>query len=142
MSRNVKIIFLVTLIILGVIAFMIFRDLSMAPEPEVAIREGIREYREVSIETGEEIIDGRLIEENYFECDQGRYIDMRFLEEKELIEVKLSDGREITLPRTDSPTGDRYANEDESIIIFHRADTIFINEGGEVTFGNCRLEKD
>jgi len=141
MSRNVKIL-LAILVILGVIIFIIFRELSLAPEPDIDVEDRVREYRKVELDEEGEVIDvddERLVRENHFKCEDGKHLYAEFLDDA--IEIELSEGREMTLSRTESPSGARYANEDESIILFHRSDSIFINEDGNVTFDNCRLEE-
>ena len=55
------------------------------------------------------------------------------------MDLKLSDGRSLSLPQVLSGSGARYANKDESFVFWNKGDTAFITEGasGEETYSDC-----
>ncbi len=55
------------------------------------------------------------------------------------MELKLSDGRSLSLPQVMSGSGARYANKDESFVFWNKGDTAFITEGaaGQETYSGC-----
>jgi membrane-bound inhibitor of C-type lysozyme len=72
-----------------------------------------------------------------FNCRDGKSIDATFYAEK--VELKLSDGRSLSLPQAMSASGARYANKDESFVFWNKGNTAFITEGasGEETYSDC-----
>jgi membrane-bound inhibitor of C-type lysozyme len=72
-----------------------------------------------------------------FICKGGKTIGASFYADK--VEVKLSDGRSLTLPQAMSASGARYANKDETFVFWNKGNTAFITEGaaGEETYSNC-----
>jgi membrane-bound inhibitor of C-type lysozyme len=75
-----------------------------------------------------------------FACKDGKSIDATFYADK--VDLKLSDGRSMSLPQTMSGSGIRYANADESLVFWSKGDTAFITEGGDEkeTFSDCNLK--
>ena len=53
------------------------------------------------------------------------------------VDLKLSDGRTLTLPQTISASGIRYANKDESFVFWSKGNTAFITENNTETYSNC-----
>ncbi|HUX35628.1 MAG TPA: MliC family protein [Candidatus Paceibacterota bacterium] len=53
------------------------------------------------------------------------------------VDLKLSDGRSMTLPQTISASGVRYANPDESFIFWNKGNGAFIMENNVETYSNC-----
>ncbi len=53
------------------------------------------------------------------------------------VDLKLSDGRSMTLPQTISGSGVRYANPDESLIFWNKGNGAFIMENNTETYSNC-----
>ncbi len=53
------------------------------------------------------------------------------------VDIKLSDGREMTLPQTLSASGVRFANTDESLIFWNKGNEAFIFEGEVETYSGC-----
>ena len=53
------------------------------------------------------------------------------------VDLKLSDGRSMTLPQTISGSGVRYANPGESFIFWNKGNGAFIMENNEETYSNC-----
>jgi membrane-bound inhibitor of C-type lysozyme len=52
--------------------------------------------------------------------------------------LKLSDGRQMTLPQVEAASGARYANQDESLVFWNKGRTAFIEEaGGLSTYIGC-----
>ncbi len=50
------------------------------------------------------------------------------------VKLKLSDGRELTLPHAVSADGARYANAEESIVFWNKGEAAFITENGKETY--------
>jgi membrane-bound inhibitor of C-type lysozyme len=73
-----------------------------------------------------------------FNCADGKSITAQFVNgEKRSVNLKLSDGRTISLPQAMSASGARYANADESFVFWNKGDTAFITEGEATTFADC-----
>ena len=72
-----------------------------------------------------------------FNCKDGKSIDATFYADK--VELKLSDGRSLSLPQAMSASGARYANMDESFVFWNKGDTAFVTEGagGKETYSGC-----
>jgi membrane-bound inhibitor of C-type lysozyme len=72
-----------------------------------------------------------------FTCKDGKSIEASFYSEK--VDLKLSDGRSMSLPQTMSGSGIRYANADESLVFWSKGNTAFITEGKDATptFEDC-----
>lgn len=70
-----------------------------------------------------------------FVCPENKAIYAEFT--KNQVKLKLSDGRELTLPQTISGSGARYANADESFIFWNKGNGAFINEGEFATYQDC-----
>ena len=72
-----------------------------------------------------------------FACDGGKTIDAAFYSDS--VELKLSDGRSLTLPQAMSGSGARYADADESLVFWNKGDTAFITEGSDEdqTYSDC-----
>jgi membrane-bound inhibitor of C-type lysozyme len=74
-----------------------------------------------------------------FTCKEGKSIEASFYSEK--VDLKLSDGRTMSLPQTQSGSGIRYANADESLVFWSKGNTAFVTEGKDAdappTFEDC-----
>jgi membrane-bound inhibitor of C-type lysozyme len=72
-----------------------------------------------------------------FDCKDGKSIDATFYADK--VELKLGDGRSLSLPQAMSASGARYANKDESLVFWNKGNTAFITEGpaGNETYSDC-----
>src|SRR5262245_30720708 len=72
-----------------------------------------------------------------FKCESGKTIEAMFNGDK--VELKLSDGRTLSLPQAMSASGARYANEDETFVFWNKGDTAFVTEGkdGKETYSGC-----
>jgi len=53
------------------------------------------------------------------------------------VDLTLSDGRKMLVPRAISASGARYAKSDESFVFWNKGDTAFITEGDATTFTDC-----
>ncbi|MFA6475990.1 MAG: MliC family protein [Candidatus Paceibacterota bacterium] len=53
------------------------------------------------------------------------------------VDLKLSDGREMTLSQAISASGARYASADESFVFWNKGDTAFITEQDQNTYTDC-----
>lgn len=77
-----------------------------------------------------------------FLCGAGRFIDATFVNgAASSVDLKLSDGRALTLPQTRSGSGARYATADESIVFWNKGNTAFIEEGAKTTFDGCATRR-
>jgi len=77
-----------------------------------------------------------------FNCDEGKNVVASFyLGGENVVDLKLNDGRKISLPLAMSASGARYAKPDESFVFWNKGDTAFITEGdpNTPTFKNCML---
>jgi len=72
-----------------------------------------------------------------FACKDDKSIAATFYADK--VDLKLSDGRTMTLPQTMSGSGIRYANGDETFVFWSKGDTAFVTEGTDEkeTFADC-----
>lgn len=75
-----------------------------------------------------------------FLCDNNKSIGATFYPDNDThVDLKLSDGRVLPVPRAISGSGARYANSDESFVFWNKGDTAFITENGTTTYANCAL---
>lgn len=76
-----------------------------------------------------------------FDCADDKSIEATFYADK--VDLKLSDGRSMTLPQVMSGSGARYANADESFVFWNKGDTAFVTEGSDetLTFKDCAAAK-
>ncbi len=72
-----------------------------------------------------------------YTCAGGRTIKATYYADK--VRVVLSDGRTLTLPQTQSGSGIRYANGDQSFVFWSKGTTAFVEEGPQQTetYSNC-----
>ena len=70
-----------------------------------------------------------------YTCAKGKSIATAFFDSS--VQLSLSDGRRLTLPRARSADGARYANSDESFVFWNVGDTAFIQENGTETYSKC-----
>jgi membrane-bound inhibitor of C-type lysozyme len=78
-----------------------------------------------------------------FACDASKSITATFyIGDDKFVDLKLSDGRNISVPHAISASGARYAKPDESFVFWNKGDTAFITEGDPniQTFSNCILK--
>lgn len=79
----------------------------------------------------------KIISAKFF-CKDNRFIYTIFNNEGEgSVEISLSDGRKIILPRAISASGARYANADETLVFWNKGNTAFIEENSQMTFVDC-----
>ncbi|RJQ36327.1 hypothetical protein C4552_03505 [Candidatus Parcubacteria bacterium] len=77
-----------------------------------------------------------------FQCADDRTIQASFyIGDDKYVDLVLSDGRKLSVPRALSASGARYAKADESFVFWNKGDTAFITEaGGGETYKNCILK--
>ena len=78
-----------------------------------------------------------------FKCDSSKSITATFyVTDDKFVDLKLSDGRNISVPRAISASGARYAKPDESFVFWNKGDTAFVTEGetSVETYSNCALQ--
>ena len=59
-----------------------------------------------------------------FKCQGGKSIEATFYANS--VNLKLSDGRSLTVPEAMSASGARYANKDETFVFWNKGDTAFV----------------
>ena len=75
-----------------------------------------------------------------FTCDDSKKITATFYpKDDRYVDLALSDGTKISLPRALSGSGARYAKADESFVFWNKGDTAFITLNGTTTYANCVL---
>jgi len=77
-----------------------------------------------------------------FVCNAEKSITATFYPtDDKFVDLKLSDGRNMSILRAISASGARYANPDESFVFWNKGDTAFITEGnpGVETYSKCAL---
>lgn len=76
-----------------------------------------------------------------YKCADNKTIDAVYYPDK--VQIKLSDGRDLTLPQVMSGSGIRYANADESVVFWSKGEGAFVTEGDpdKATYDNCVEEK-
>lgn len=81
------------------------------------------------------------ISEVTFTCADDKSIEATFYPDK--VDLKLSDGRSMSLPQTMSGSGIRYANADETFVFWSKGDTAFVTEGSDSqeTYADCVTAK-
>lgn len=73
-----------------------------------------------------------------FNCDDGKSISATFhIGDDRFVDLVLSDGRTLSVPRAISASGARYATADESFVFWNKGDTAFVTENGTTTFDGC-----
>jgi membrane-bound inhibitor of C-type lysozyme len=72
-----------------------------------------------------------------FACPQNKAIYAEFDNKENKVNLILSDGRSLTLSRTISGSGARYANSDESFIFWNKGNGAFIEEKEFTTYEDC-----
>jgi membrane-bound inhibitor of C-type lysozyme len=69
-----------------------------------------------------------------FLCSNGEPLDIIFTEESAIVAVR---DQVIELPQVIAASGARYANADESFVLWNKGDTVMVQESGETTYDNC-----
>jgi len=73
-----------------------------------------------------------------FSCPDGKNIAAAFHNgTSSSVDLSLSDGRTLSLSQTISGSGARYANSDESVIFWNKGNSAFVEESGQMTYGDC-----
>lgn len=75
-----------------------------------------------------------------FKCDASKSIVATFYpSDDKFVDLKLSDGRSLSIPHAISASGARYTTPKESFVFWNKGDTAFITEGkaGSETYSNC-----
>lgn len=86
----------------------------------------------------------RSLKENktHFSCDSEKSVTAIFYPKADThVDLKLSDGRKLSLARTMSASGARYASDDESTVFWNKGNTAFLTENSKDTFVNCVEEE-
>lgn len=84
-------------------------------------------------------VEGQIIKAN-FVCAGDKSIETTFHNYQggtSTVDLKLSDGRNLTLPQAISASGARYANTDESFVFWNKGNTAFVAEQGQNTYVDC-----
>jgi len=75
-----------------------------------------------------------------FACSDSKFITATFyVGDDKFVDLVLSDGRAMSIPRAISASGARYAKADESFVFWNKGDTAFITEGADSaqTYQQC-----
>lgn len=76
-----------------------------------------------------------------FTCDDAKTITATFYpSDDQFVDLVMSDGTNISLPRAMSGSGARYAKEDESLVFWNKGDTATVTQNGTTTFSGCVTE--
>ena len=79
--------------------------------------------------------EASLIADASFSCDDNKTIQADFYPNQ--VVLRLSDGRNLTVPQAVSASGARYANSDESFVFWNKGNTAFIQEGQATSYSDC-----
>lgn len=71
-----------------------------------------------------------------FACANGTTMTAVFM--RDLVDLTLSDGRQITLSQAVSGSGIRYTNETETIEFRSKGEEATLTEGGDTTYADCK----
>ena len=76
-----------------------------------------------------------------YKCADNKTIDAAYYSDR--VQIKLSDGRDLTLPQAQAASGIRYANADESVVFWSKGEGAFVTEGdpNKATYDTCVEEK-
>ncbi|MDD5032559.1 MAG: DUF4173 domain-containing protein [Candidatus Pacebacteria bacterium] len=78
-----------------------------------------------------------------FACDGSKTITATFyIGDDKFVDLELSDGKKLSVPRAISASGARYTKADETFVFWNKGDTAFITEGADSveTYSNCNLQ--
>ena len=76
-----------------------------------------------------------------FTCADSKTITATFYpSDDKYVDLQMSDGTNISLPRAMSGSGARYAKDDESFVFWNKGDTAFVTQNGTTTFAECVTE--
>lgn len=76
-----------------------------------------------------------------FVCTQDKLINATFyLKDDKYVDLDLGSGNKVSLPRTMSASGARYAKADDSFVFWNKGDTATITENQVETYSNCILK--
>jgi len=76
-----------------------------------------------------------------FSCQDNKSITAIFYPiDDTRVDLTLSDGRKISLPRAISASGARYANANDEVVFWNKGDTAFITEGTSTTYVGCVIK--
>lgn len=86
------------------------------------------------------IVPGKTV---MFKCDASKKIVATFYPgDDKYVDLKLSDGRALSVPHAISASGARYATPDETFVFWNKGNTAFVTEekNGVETYSNCTIE--
>ena len=73
-----------------------------------------------------------------FACSSDKSIEATFINGKRSgVDLVLSDGRRLALPRALSASGARYATDDDGVVFWNKGNTAFLEELGKTTYADC-----
>lgn len=76
-----------------------------------------------------------------FACAENKEVQATFYPgDDKYVDLVLSDGAALSLPRAMSGSGARYTIDDESVVFWNKGDTAFITENGTTTYADCALK--
>lgn len=86
-----------------------------------------------------ETILGKPINRTVFVCPDGEKIYTDFYDRE--VYMNLKGFGTLYLRQTISASGARYANKDESIVLWNKGDTVFLQKDGKTVMDNCEASK-
>lgn len=73
-----------------------------------------------------------------FNCDDGKTVKVKFYNSNNpSADVTLGVEKNVNLPETPSAGGARYANSDESIVLWNTGNIVTVEQNGQTTYVNC-----
>jgi len=73
-----------------------------------------------------------------YECSESKSINAGF--SGNIVDLELSDGRQVVLDMTDSTDGERFENKSEKIVFVTKGISANISESNKPTFTNCSVK--
>ena len=89
------------------------------------------------LDASNEVVVDSSIQASYV-CADSKTINATFNNgEEPSVDLVLSDGNKMTLPRVESASGGKYANEDQSIVFWNGGNDAYLEENAVKTYTNC-----
>lgn len=133
-SSKVKMIVLAAaVVIIAIGAVYFFKENSMTQETSSTSTK----ITQAPSPTPTHSMGGEVITASYT-CAEGKIFDAKFNNDTDMsADVTLSDGTTMNLVHTMSADGAKYANSDESFVLWTKGNTAFIEENGTRTYSDC-----
>ena len=130
-STNLFIIGLILLVAVPLVGIGVFATHQM--EPIQAVSSAVALPSEVVQAVSERARSSNTLK--LYLCSAGKFIEA--LVADNMLTLRLSDGRQLSIPRTISSYGVRFTNPDGSFVFFDKGSGVSIEENHRVTYENC-----